>query len=173
MCNGRLSTNATVAHATPDSLRKEAADRALDSSSPSSWLQAVADEDIDASELHRRSALRERDLGMRARFLAFGLQFNSMLSFAYTTMANALLHVSKHAGVNISRGATTIFSIPQPSSVASGLTELAAFGGQDVNCVLLNDTEDSVSIVYDVVFAGLAGVRDCFTGLFAFALWTL
>ena len=57
-------------------------------------------------------------------------------------------------------------------SVASGLTELAAFGGQDVSCVLLDDTEDSVIIVYDrtsvgqVVFAGLAGVRDCFTGLF-------
>ena len=34
-------------------------------------------------------------------------------------------------------------------SIASGLTELAAFGGQDVNSVLLDDTEDSVIIVYD------------------------
>ena len=41
-----------------------------------------------------------------------------------------------------------------------------------MNCVLLDDTEDSVIIVYDqtsggrAVFAGLANVRDCFTGPF-------
>ena len=40
-----------------------------------------------------------------------------------------------------------------------------------MNCVLLDDAEDSVFIVYDqnsggrAVFAGLANVRDCFTGL--------
>ena len=67
-------------------------------------------------------------------------------------------------------GFTNIFA---RLSVASWLTELAAFGNQDVNCVFSNDTEDSVFVVYNVVFAGLAGVRDCFTGLFAFALWTL
>ena len=61
-------------------------------------------------------------------------------------------------------------------SVASEMTELAAFGGQDVSCALLDDAKDSVIIVYDrtsvgqVVFAGLAGVRDCFTGLFACAV---
>ena len=34
-------------------------------------------------------------------------------------------------------------------SVAFWLTELAAFGNQDVNCVLLDDTEGSVIIVHD------------------------
>ena len=49
----------------------------------------------------------------------------------------------------------------------------AAFGGQDVDRILLDYTEDSEIIVYDqtsggkTVFTGLAGVRDCFTGLFA------
>ena len=61
-------------------------------------------------------------------------------------------------------------------SVASGLTELAAFGSQDVDRVLLDDTEDSVIIVYDqtlggrAVFAGLAGARDCFAGLFVWSV---
>jgi len=49
----------------------------------------------------------------------------------------------------------------------------AAFGGQDVERILLDYTEDSVIAVYDqtsgeqTVFAGLSGVRECFTGLFA------
>ena len=61
--DGQLSTNATMAHATPDSLRQEAADRALDSSSPASWLPALADGDIAVGEL------RERDQGARASWL--------------------------------------------------------------------------------------------------------
>jgi len=49
----------------------------------------------------------------------------------------------------------------------------AAFGGQDVERVLLDYTEDSMITVYDqtsgaqTVHRGLRGVRDCFTGLFA------
>jgi len=49
----------------------------------------------------------------------------------------------------------------------------AAFGGQDIERVLLDYTDNSEIIVYDqtsgdkTVFTGLAGVRQCFTGLFA------
>ena len=69
-----------------------------------------------------------RTRSRRARFLALGLRFNSMLSSVYTTLAGALLNVSKHAGVNVSRAATTIVSIPQPLAdghLAAGMD----FGG--------------------------------------------
>ena len=60
-----------------------------------------------------------------------------------------------------------------PSVQESWDNHFAAFGGQDVDRILLDYTEDSEIIVYDqtsggkTVFTGLAGVRDCFTGLFA------
>ena len=69
-----------------------------------------------------------RTRSRRARFLALGLRFNSMLSSVYTTLAGALLNVSKHAGVNVSRATTTIVSIPQPLAdghLAAGMN----FGG--------------------------------------------
>ena len=53
-----------------------------------------------------------------------------------------------------------------------------AVGGQDVNCVLLDDTEDSVIIVYNqtsvgrVVFTGLAAFAIA-SQVLSFALWTL
>jgi ketosteroid isomerase-like protein len=49
----------------------------------------------------------------------------------------------------------------------------AAFGGQDVDRILLDYVEDSEITVYNhadgskTIFKGLAGVRTCFTGLFA------
>merc|ERR1719446_692730 len=49
----------------------------------------------------------------------------------------------------------------------------AAFGGQDVERILLDYTEDSVITVYNqltgdnTVYSGLDGARDCFEGLFA------
>jgi ketosteroid isomerase-like protein len=49
----------------------------------------------------------------------------------------------------------------------------AAFGGQDVDRILLDYVEDSVITVYNqadgtsTTYKGLAGVRECFTGLFA------
>jgi hypothetical protein len=56
---------------------------------------------------------------------------------------------------------------------ASWDNHFAAFGGQDVDRILLDYTEQSVITVYDqttgtnTVYEGLAGVRTCFEGLFA------
>ena len=75
-------------------------------------------------------------------------------------------------GVETSTGAARFARL----SVASWLTEFAAFGSQDVDRALLNDTEESAIIVYNqtsggrTVFAGLAGVRDCFAGLFVWSV---
>jgi len=56
---------------------------------------------------------------------------------------------------------------------ASWDNHFAAFGGQDVERILRDYSEDSVITVYNqltgsnTVFSGLAGVRECFVGLFA------
>jgi len=66
-----------------------------------------------------------------------------------------------------------IYQISYLPVQASWDNHFAAFGGQDLERVLLDYTEDSVIHVYNQltgsnsVYRGIAGVRECFRGLFA------
>jgi len=64
------------------------------------------------------------------------------------------------------------YEVESPTVQASWDNHFAAFGALNLEQILLDYTEDSIITVYDqtsgsnTVFAGMAGVRECFEGLF-------